>query len=150
MFPASANVPVCSNFYAVTASPFVSNSWMPCPPAKPKPNPVLVRDKQRLTDLLTIQSALARYEIDHNLYPIGNGISLGTANYACLNAVGWMPLNCAFPYLNPVPDDPLVSGLYVYTMSTSSYRVTAVLEGTINGLGPGAIHLTPQGIFNGP
>ena len=103
------------------------------------------RDSKRLGDLKQIQTALELYYTDQNAYPTGSNISLGDTDYACLNASGFTTKNCSSPYMGVVPKDPQ-SGFYKYTTASSSYSVTATLEGTVNGLGPGAVTLSPAGI----
>ncbi len=106
---------------------------------------VKARDSKRLSDLKQLQTALELYYNDKNAYPVGNGVTLGTANYACLNDSGWAATGCATPYMAQVPADPQGS-TYVYTAGNNTYTIDASLEGTMSGFGPGAIKLTPAGI----
>lgn len=106
---------------------------------------VKARDARRLSDLKQIQTALELYNNDANNYPTGSGINLGDTNYACLNASGFTTTACSAPYMAVVPTDPQGT-FYTYTAASSSYSITASLEGTVNGIGPGTIHLTPAGI----
>ncbi|MFA6105294.1 MAG: prepilin-type N-terminal cleavage/methylation domain-containing protein [Patescibacteria group bacterium] len=117
------------------------------------------RDAKRMSDLKQIQTALELYYGDQNAYPVGNGIILGTAkaggtatgSYACLDHSGFHVVTaCTDPYLGVVPADPNDSGslVYTYTAASSSFNVTASLEGQVNGLS-GAIHLSPSGIGSG-
>lgn len=109
---------------------------------------VKARDARRMSDLKEIQTALELYYTDENIYPAGNNIALGSANYACLNEIsGFTTAGCLNPYMDKIPADPK-SGNYIYTRSSDSYTVTAALEGKINNLGPSTIHLTPSGIGN--
>lgn len=105
---------------------------------------VKARDSKRLADLKQLQTALELYYTDQNAYPPGSSIALGTTNYACLNATGFTTTGCTSPYMGAVPTDPQ-GGTYTYTAATSSYSVTATLEGTVNGLSEG-ITLSPAGI----
>ena len=114
---------------------------------------VKARDSKRLSDLKQLQTALELYYTDVNAYPspFGQAVDLGDATHACLNATGWHAGDqndpCPSPYMGLVPKDPS-TGFYSYLAAAAgaSYTVTASLEGTVNGLGPGAIHLTPRGI----
>lgn len=106
---------------------------------------VKARDSKRLSDLKQIQTALELYYTDQNAYPSGGGVTLGAGNYACLNASGWGAVGCASPYMAGVPADPTATSNYVYTAASSSYAITATLEGTVNGLSSG-ITLSPGGI----
>lgn len=105
------------------------------------------RDAKRLSDLKQLQTALELYYTDQSAYPSGSGISLGTTNYACLNGSGFGVAGCGTPYMGQVPLDPLNTGsnVYTYTSASSTYTVTAVLEGTMNGLSAG-VTLSPSGI----
>jgi type II secretion system protein G len=102
------------------------------------------RDAKRMSDLKQIQTALELYYTDQNAYPAGSSAALGAGNYACLNASGFQATGCASAFMATVPVDPSNSN-YVYTAASSTYTVTANLEGTVNGLS-GAIRLTPAGI----
>lgn len=109
---------------------------------------VKARDSKRLSDLKQLQTALELFYTDQNTYPAGNGVTLGVVNtdYVCLNSGGWTnAAGCgASPYMGLVPFDP-GTNTYVYTVASSSYSITATLEGTVNGLS-GAITLSPSGI----
>lgn len=105
---------------------------------------VKARDSKRLADLKQLQTALELYYTDNNAYPSGTSADLGTGNYACLNSEGFKAANCSNPYMGQVPVDPQ-SGYYVYTMSSSTYSVTATLEGTVNDF-TGGVTLSPAGI----
>ena len=106
---------------------------------------VKARDAKRMSDLKQIQTALELYYTDQNAYPAGSSVALGDTNHICLNASGFTTTGCANAYMGRIPTDPQ-SGNYSYTAASSSYTVTATLEGAVNGLGPGTIHLTPSGI----
>lgn len=105
---------------------------------------VKARDSKRLSDLKQLQTALELYYTDQNAYPSGSGVGLGAGNYKCLNASGWAATGCSSPYMGSVPTDPN-AGAYTYTAASSSYAVTASLEGTVNGLSAG-VTLSPAGI----
>src|SRR3989339_580974 len=105
---------------------------------------VKARDSKRLADLKQLQTALELYYTDNNDYPPGTAINLGDTNYACLNSDGFAISGCTSPYMGQVPVDPQ-DAFYGYTMASSSYTVTASLEGTVNDL-TGDIQLTPAGI----
>ncbi len=110
---------------------------------------VKARDSKRLADLKQLQTALELYYTDQNKYPVGAGINLGDAASACLNNAGFAATGCVSPYMGQVPVDPK-AGFYTYTaapaVSPSSYTINASLEGSVNGIGPGAIQLSPAGI----
>ncbi len=106
---------------------------------------VKARDARRMSDLKQIQTALELYNNDQNNYPTGSGVNLGDTNHACLNSSGFTTAGCAIPYMAVVPTDPQGSN-YTYTAASSSYTITASLEGSVNGLGPGTVHLTPAGL----
>ena len=105
---------------------------------------VKARDSKRLADLKQLQTALELYYTDQNAYPAGSAVTLGAGAYSCLNASGWQNTGCASAYMGSVPKGPN-SDNYVYTAASSSYTVTAALEGTVNGLSSG-ITLSPAGI----
>lgn len=109
---------------------------------------VKARDAKRLADLHQLQTALELYYNDQNGYPpAAQPITLGKGSAACLDSAGFGNAGCSNnPYLSIVPSDPLQSGSYIYSVVGSSYSVSASLEGTVNNLGPGNIHLTPAGI----
>lgn len=105
---------------------------------------VKARDSKRLSDLKQLQTALELYYTDQNAYPTGSAIGLGVGNYACLNSSGWAATGCTSAYMEQVPKDPQ-TGTYTYTSATSSYSISATLEGTVSGL-TGSISLSPAGI----
>ncbi len=108
------------------------------------------RDARRLSDLKQMQTALELYYTDNSAYPAGAGVTLGSTGQACLNSTGFTITACTNPYMGQVPKDPLAAQSYTYTLSaSSSYTVTATLEGGMNGLN-GAIKLSPSGIAQGP
>ena len=103
------------------------------------------RDAKRMSDLKQIQTALELYYTDQNAYPAGNSIQLGSANYACLNLVsGFTTAGCPNAFMATVPVDPSNNN-YLYTAASSTYTVSATLEGTVNGLS-GGIVLSPTSI----
>lgn len=103
------------------------------------------RDSKRLADLKQLQTALELYYTDNNAYPAAaTPRSLGDATNACLNASGFAATGCSSPYMGQVPTDPK-SGYYTYTVASSSYTITATLEGTVNNL-TNDITLSPTGI----
>lgn len=105
------------------------------------------RDAKRMSDLKQIQTALELYYTDQSAYPAAaTPISLGDTAAACLGTGGFATIAaCTNAYMGQVPKDPQ-SGFYTYTVASSSYSITATLEGTVSGLGPGVVHLTPSGI----
>lgn len=105
---------------------------------------VKARDSKRLADLKQLQTAFELYYTDQNAYPTGSGAALGDSSHACLNSTGFAATGCANAYMQQVPVDPK-SGNYSYTAASSSYSVTATLEGSVDGLS-GAITLSPGGI----
>jgi len=102
------------------------------------------RDAKRLSDLKQLQTALELYYTDQSAYPTGSGVTLGSGNYACLNAVGWGAASCASPYMGNVPEDP-GSNTYVYTGATTTFSIAATLEGAMNGLSEG-VTLSQSGL----
>ena len=119
------------------------------------------RDAKRMSDLKQIQTALELYYTDTNHYPgltanpiattIGTPIVLGvTAGYGCLNGSGFLAAGpaCGNAYMGAIPSDPVGTGTNIYSYAsgaTSTYTVTAVLEGVVNGL-DGQVTLSPSGI----
>lgn len=105
------------------------------------------RDAKRLSDLKQVQTALELYFTDNNGYPSGSSATLGSTNYKCLNSSGFGVVGCSSPYMGSVPSDPR-SGTYSYTSAASTtYAITASLEGTMSGMS-GTIYATPSGISN--
>ena len=108
---------------------------------------VKARDSKRLSDLKQVQTALELYYTDNNGYPTASAVSLGSTNYACLNTSGFAAVGCSSPYMGNVPSDPR-SGTYSYTSAASTtYTISATLEGTMSGLS-GTVYATPSGISN--
>jgi general secretion pathway protein G len=101
------------------------------------------RDAKRLADLQNIQIALEFYHAEHNAYPPGSNLVLGIGNSACLNKQGWQPTGCSDKYLN-VPMDPK-GGSYLYTAASSTYSITARLEGQVENW-KGQIRVSPSSI----
>jgi len=107
---------------------------------------VKARDSKRLSDLKQIQTALELYYTDNSAYPAGSAVTLGSTNYACLNADGFAVSGCTSPYMGLVPADP-GSNAYTYTSASSSYTITAQLEGEMSGFNEDTgISLTPNGL----
>lgn len=115
------------------------------------------RDAKRMTDLKQVQTALELYYNDNEAYPgqaesVGTPITnatLGSGSYACLNKTGFHAAGCAEPYMGTVLADPLQSQIYYYSGSSTGYYINATLEGTVNGIGPGVIHINPAGFVEG-
>lgn len=103
------------------------------------------RDSKRLSDLKQVQTALELYYTDNNAYPTATAVTLGSGSYACLGTGGWGVSGCSSAYMGLVPADPQTSKSYSYTGTTSTYTITATLEGTVNGLS-NTIYATPSGI----
>jgi len=106
------------------------------------------RDSKRLSDLKQIQTALELYYTDQNAYPAGSAVALGGASAKCLSSTNGIAAACAgTTYMGLIPLDPTNSGsnVYSYTAASSSYTITAALEGTVNGL-TGGISVSPSGI----
>lgn len=107
---------------------------------------VKARDSKRLADLRQLQTALELYYTDNSAYPpAASPLALGSAASACLNSTGFTATGCASPYMGQVPVDPK-AGNYTYSLTSSTYTITAVLEGTMNNLGPGMVTLSPAGL----
>lgn len=112
------------------------------------------RDAKRMSDLKQLQTALELYYTDNNHYPAtpSSGQIGDPANVCLVNTTaGWTTAaNCdATAYMAKVPLDPnnTAPNVYTYTSGgTSTYSVSASLEGSVNGLAAGTIHLTPAGI----
>lgn len=103
------------------------------------------RDARRMSDLKQVGSALELYYSEHDRYPEATGVQLGTGNYACLNSGGFAATGCASPFMGNVPGDPTRNIYYIYTGASSTYSVTANLEGVVDGL-RGAVDMKPSGI----
>ncbi len=106
---------------------------------------VKARDSKRLADLKQLQTALELYYTDQNAYPPAPAVALGTGAASCLNATGFGNTGCSSPYMGAVPADPKSPAVYTYTAASSSYSISATLEGTVSGLSAG-ITLSPAGI----
>ena len=110
---------------------------------------VKARDAKRMSDLKQLQTALELFYTDNNQYPAGSNANLGVpgGNYTCLNGTGFMAAgaSCTNAYMGNVPSDPSPGSNYVYNAASSSYTVTATLEGQVNGL-TGGVTLSPSGI----
>ena len=94
------------------------------------------RDARRLSDIKQIRTALDMYYDASSTYPTTSCTStpLGTGNCACLTSVGWTntsTTNCTGTiFMQKVPSDPLSSGAYTYTSTSSgqSYEIVYKLE----------------------
>ena len=106
------------------------------------------RDARRLADLKQIQLALEQYYYDHSAYPNGTALTLGAADATCIGTDGISTSCGTDAYMGLVPADPLSTSHYVYTVASSTYTVTAHLEGTMGNL-TGNVILTPAGIGPG-
>lgn len=105
------------------------------------------RDAERLVDLRHIQEALKLFYDDQTVYPVGSDVRLGDGAYSCLAANGFTSATsseCVNAYLPTIPRDPL-GGYYMYSAVSSTYQVTAKLEGVVSGYS-GIIHISPGGI----
>jgi len=109
------------------------------------------RDSKRLSDLKQVQTALELYFTDNNTYPAGTNLTLGDpATAGCLGASGFAA-TCASGtvYMGLVPAEPTPGAAgYSYTGATTSYSITATLEGSINDLNAGGVVATQNGIQN--
>ncbi len=104
------------------------------------------RDSKRLSDVKQMQTALELYFTDYNTYPTSTVASLGTGTALCLGSQGWAISCTGNPYMGLVPKDPQdPTKVYTYSGSATNYTITAVLEGTVNGL-TGTVSATPSGI----
>ena len=106
---------------------------------------VKARDSKRLSDMKQLQTALELYYTDQGAYPSGT-VALGDDTAACLNAEGFGATGCDNPYMGMVPTDPTNDTFYSYTGASSTYTITADLEGTMSGFVAGEISLSPNGI----
>ncbi len=104
------------------------------------------RDSKRLSDLKQVQTALELHYTDVASYPAGTALVLGGTGATCLDSVGFSD-SCTDPYMGQVPADPQDTA-YTYTLSGSSYAITATLEGNMGGLLAGAVTASPSGISN--
>ena len=106
------------------------------------------RDSKRLSDLKQLQTALELYFNENNTYPIATALDLGTASSTCFTSVGFEGTCSASPavtYMNQVPAGPLSGEYYSYTGNTTSYSITATLEGTSGGF-TGDVTATQNGM----
>ncbi len=106
------------------------------------------RDSKRLSDIKQVQTALELFYTDQSTYPSGSSATLGSTSFVCLNSAGFNAAGCANPYMGLVPSDPGSGGIYTYTGASSTYTITATLEGAVGNLTAGAISATPSGITN--
>lgn len=85
---------------------------------------MLERDQLRLVHLKNIQVALEIFYTDHQKYPPGKNIYLGTGRYVCLNQKGWQKKCKSNYYMNPLPKDPK-KGYYIYTRTKDGFEIRA-------------------------
>ncbi|MCX6782337.1 MAG: prepilin-type N-terminal cleavage/methylation domain-containing protein [Candidatus Magasanikbacteria bacterium] len=106
------------------------------------------RDSKRLSDLKQTQTALELFFTDNNTYPVQT-VTLGDVAAAkCLGSSGFAA-TCASGtiYMGLVPSEPQPGTAgYSYIGASTSYAISATLEGKINDLGPGAITASQNGI----
>lgn len=103
------------------------------------------RDSKRLSDIKQVQTALELFYTDQGNYPAGTALVLGGDTAVCLDATGFAA-TCTDAYMGLVPTDPQTTGSYLYNSDgTTTYTITANLEGEINGI-EGTITATPSGI----
>lgn len=108
------------------------------------------RDSKRLSDLKQVQTALELYYTDNNSYPVAT-VTLGSTNAKCLGTGGFAAEGaCAGTiYMGLVPAEPTPGAEgYSYVGATSSFSITATLEGDINDLNAGEVEATENGIRN--
>lgn len=109
---------------------------------------VKARDAKRLSDLKQVQTALELYYTQNSGYPTAVSSTLGSAGFQCLDAGGFNSTGgCdADAYMGQIPSDPS-NGAFVYDSTASStYTITATLEGDVGGLSAGTIIVSPSGI----
>ncbi|PJA89857.1 MAG: hypothetical protein CO137_01990 [Candidatus Magasanikbacteria bacterium CG_4_9_14_3_um_filter_32_9] len=104
------------------------------------------RDSKRLADLRQVQTALEIYFTENSEYPVvASPVQIGTLDTFCLNANGFVGVDCANPYMALVPQDPSDFS-YVYNSTDgTSYTIQARIEGNVNNL-TGPIVVSPSGI----
>ena len=103
------------------------------------------RDARRVTDINAIQKSLELYFMDHEVYPDGTNLVLGSTNVQCLDSTGWDTAGgCTSPYIGRIPTDPIPGGFdYTYTSTGSSYQIDFVLEDGIGNLPSGTCRAVP-------
>lgn len=108
------------------------------------------RDSKRLSDLKQVQTALELYYTDNNSYPAGTA-TLGETGAQCLGTNGFNSTGACNGtiYMGLVPKEPTPGAEgYAYTGATTTFSITAVLEGAINDLNAGPVKATENGIAN--
>lgn len=108
------------------------------------------RDSKRLSDLKQVQTALELYYTDNNSYPVDT-VTLGSTDAKCLGTGGFAAEGgCSGTiYMGLVPAEPTPGAEgYAYVGVTSSFSITATLEGDINDLNAGEVEATENGIRN--
>jgi prepilin-type N-terminal cleavage/methylation domain-containing protein len=112
------------------------------------------RDSKRLSDLKQVQTALELYFTDNNTYPLDTDITLGSADVKCLGNEGFAAVCSSASgtvYMGMVPSEPTPGAAgYTYNGATTSYTITATLEGDINDLTKGSVTASQNGITNTP
>lgn len=104
------------------------------------------RDTKRLADLKQMSTALELYNTENSAYPsVSPAATLGTGNYACLNASGFAATGCTDAFMAIVPSDPGDDSYTYVSADGSTFTITATLEGTVEGL-TGDITATPGGL----
>ncbi len=103
------------------------------------------RDAKRVADLKQVQTALELYYTENGEYPTAaQAVTLGSGQYACLDASGFAASCAADAYLGQVPADP-GSSAYSYTSADgTTYSITVTLESTVNNMN-GEITVSPSG-----
>lgn len=94
------------------------------------------RDAKRVSDLITIYSALSQYYSQEGHYPVGQAVELGGLVARCLVKSGWAnEAVCAkspLKYLDSVPRDP-GAGQYLYTSGGPSFTLKGFRETSNEG-----------------
>lgn len=119
------------------------------------------RDKERLADLRTMQTALELYYQDKGTYPIAkDGIYLAEGDAMCLRGNGFTA-QCEYSsydeatgtytydpiYMSRFPKDPAKDGSYWYiSQDGTTYSIKTDLEEGVNDLPRGQIVAQPSGI----
>ena len=107
------------------------------------------RDSKRLSDLKQLQTAMELYFNENNSYPIETDLTLGDTSSTCFTTNGFEAPCSAAPaitYMNQVPAGPLPGENYTYTGNTTSYSITATLEGSSGGFS-GTVAATQNGLI---
>jgi general secretion pathway protein G len=109
------------------------------------------RDSKRLSDLKQVQTALELYYTDNNSYPVESAVTLGDATHKCLGSNGFQAAGgcTGTTYMGLVPAEPTpAGGGYTYTGASTTFSITATLEGDVNDLNAGQVIATQNGITN--